>query len=234
MQFLPARSLASTGGAGAGPTACQAAVVQSLAQAHGCDFPYPHWLLTGLLPLDLAWALAGLPFAEPPGLDGLSRGPTSHLRVLMPDEVTAFAPCRAVAETFQSPAIVGLISRAIGCDLRDCGLRIGLEHDVDGYDCPPRTRQGEARFTLMVALDAHGQRHLGPDIYFDSGAWAAQAPWRPGCALAFAPSERSWHGFEPRMIRSVRTSLVIDYVAPAQFGGAALTVPYRALGRASG
>ena len=82
----------------------------------------------------------------------------------------------------------------------------------------------------VFELDTGGQRNLGPDIYFESGDWAAQAPWTPGCALAFAPSARSWHGFEPRMIREVRKSLIIDYAPPGRAAAHELAFPERPVG----
>ena len=234
MPILPSRAFATTHEAGAERLACQTALAASFGVARTSAFPYPHWLLADVLPLDLVWSLAALPFAPPPpALIGCARPPTGRVTFLTPGETEAFAACRLVAETFQSAAAVALIGRATGARLSDCRLRIALVQEVDGHQCPPRTRQDEARFTLMLALDAGGQRNLGPDIYFESGDWAAQAPWTPGCALAFAPSARSWHGFEPRMIREVRKSLVIDYVAPGRAPAAELAFPDRPVGWAA-
>jgi hypothetical protein len=231
MHVLPSRAFVTPDEAGAERLACQNALARSFAAARMSAFPYPHALLADLLPLDLVWSLADLPFAPPPPpLIGCTRPPTGRMAFITHRETEAFTPCRLVAETFQSAAAMALISRATGARLSDCRLRIALAQEVDGHQCPPRTRQDEARFTVMVALDAGGQRNLGPDIYFESGDWAAQAPWTPGCALAFAPSARSWHGFEPRMIREVRKSLIVDYVPTDQATAAELAFPDRPVG----
>ena len=43
---------------------------------------------------------------------------------------------------------------------------------------------------------------------------AALALIAPGAALAFVPSDNTWHGFAPREIKQVRKSLIINYVTP--------------------
>jgi len=226
MHTLQSRALAPAGEACPDRLACQTAFANSLGEATARDFPYPHWLLAGALPLDLAWSLASLPLGRLPSSVLGDPCPTTYdTRPITWRETQTFAACRVLAETFQCSATVSLVARSAGIDLRDCRLKITLAQAVDGYECPPRTRCGEARFTLMIALDADGQSNLGPDIYFESGDWASQAPWRAGDALAFAPCERSWHGFEPRMIRGVRTSLVVDYVPTLQAVTADLPFP---------
>jgi len=231
MQLRPTHAFTTQGEAGADRLACQATLAGSLGAARASAFPYPHWLLAEMLPRTLVWSLGALPFAPPPPpLIGCARPPTGRTAFVTPCEIEAYSACRLVAETFQSAAVVALIARATGARLSDCRLRIALTQEVDGHQCPPRTRQAEARFTVMLALDTGGQRNLGPDIYFESGDWAAQAPWTPGCALAFAPSARSWHGFEPRMIREVRKSLIIDYAPPGRAAAHELAFPERPVG----
>jgi len=232
MHLQPSSAFATADEASAERLACQAALARSLGVARTSAFPYPHWLLAEILPLDLVWSLAALPFAPPPtALLGCARPPTGRVTFFTPRETEAFAACRLVAETFQSAAAVASIGRATGTRLGDCRLRLALTQEVDGHQSPPHTRQHEARFTLTVALDAGGQRNLGPDVYFEGGDWAAQAPWTPGRALAFAPSARSWHGFEPRMIREVRKSLVVDYVPATRATAAELAFPDLPVGR---
>jgi hypothetical protein len=234
MRILPSRAFPTPDEASAERLACQTALAGSIGAARASAFPYPYWLLAEMLPRDLVWSLAGLPFAPPPpALIGCPRPPTGRVAFITPREIEAHSACRLVAETFQSAAVVALIARATGARLSDCRLRIALAQEVDGHQCPPCTRQDDARLTIMLALDAGGQRNLGPDIYFESGDWAAQAPWTPGRALAFAPSARSWHGFEPRMIREVRKSLLIDYAPPGRAAAAELAFPDRPVGWAA-
>jgi len=172
------------------------------------------------LPRELVWALAQLPLAHPTTpVFGCPRPAAQARQDLGHPELARFAACTSVAEGFGSDDVIAAIVRASGVNLRDCRPQISLLREVDGFDHPPQTRCGEAHFTLIVALDTGNQTGLGPDIYFETGDWASQHPWRAGDALAFAPSVRSWHGFEPRMIRAERTSLIVDY-APASTASA--------------
>lgn len=87
-----------------------------------------------------------------------------------------------------------------------------MVQEVDGWACEPRTGEGEARFRFVVGLSPMHQFDLGPDLYQGPQTWAMQLPWRPGSAFGFAPAADTWHGFEPRMIRHLRASLVVDYL----------------------
>ena len=190
----------------------QAAISSSFAGARHTALPFPYLALTDMLPPGLARALVQLPFAQPaePVLGRPRPIPQARGDIGM-REVDSFSACRTVVASFQAPDVIAAMTRASGADLRGCGAQITLVREVDGYTCAPRTGCAEARLTLMVALDTGNQIALGPDIYFETGDWACQIPWRPGCGVAFAPSPRSWHGFEPRMIRALRTSLIVDY-----------------------
>ncbi len=68
------------------------------------------------------------------------------------------------------------------------------------------------KFTLLYYLGPAGQPDLGTDVYRNAETWSHRAPFEPGGALAFVPSDRTWHGFEPRPIPVVRKSLIINYV----------------------
>lgn len=232
MHIRPSRAFASVEETSPACVACRTALARSFGAALGCDFPYPHWMLADALPPGLVWALAQLPLGQPSSpVLGCVRPNAQTRWPFSRRETEDFAACRTVAECFQASETLASITRATGMELRDCRPRITLVREVDGYDCAPRTRCGDARFTLMVALDAGGEGNLGPDIYFESGDWASQPPWRAGSGLAFAPSPRSWHGFEPRMIRGVRTSLIVDYVRGSQAPAEKFAFPDRSAGR---
>jgi hypothetical protein len=223
MQIRQSRAFASTEEVSPAGRACQAAISRSFSAASLAAFPYPHLALTEVLPSDVAWALARLPLAQPKAaVLGCPRPAAQAYHDLGALDLARFPACRTVVEGFGSEEVVAAIARVAGANLRDCQVQISLVREVDGYERPPVTRCGDARFTLMVALDTGHQGGLGPDIYFETGDWASQVPWRAGCGFAFVPSPRSWHGFEPRMIRRVRTSLVVDYVSAS----AALAAPH--------
>lgn len=190
-------------------------VVRSLAAAADARFPFRHLRLEKLLPAGAAAALGAVPCAPLSFVQALDGPPCAGRRArrLRLDGPDALPLCQTLARIFASPAVTALVRQRAGVEVGDCAIRLSLVQDVDGYACEPCTGEGEARFRIVVALPPSHQGDLGPDLYAGPETWAAQLPWRPGSAFAFAPAADTWHGFEPRLIRRLRASLVIDYVA---------------------
>jgi hypothetical protein len=192
-------------------------VARSLAAAVEAQLPFFHLRFKKLLPASITAALGGLPCPPPPQawggpVEACGPGARRRMHRLHPRVADAAPACRALARTFAAPSVTALVSRRAGVAVADCALRLSLVQEVDGYACEPRTAEGEARFRIIVALPPSHQPDLGPDLYSGPQTWAAQLRWPPGAALAFAPAADTWHGFEPRLIRRLRTTLVIDYV----------------------
>jgi len=192
-------------------------LVASLALAVRCDRPFPNWRLRELFPEPVARELADLPFA-PPHLDGVS-----GRRELHNDERSYFAGevldrypvTRQLAEAFQSPGVVGAFARATGAALDGTFLRIEYAADADGFWLEPHTDLGVKALTLLIQLPAEGQGDLGTDLYFGPDAWCERAAFEWNGALLFVPSDKTWHGFEPRAIPGVRRSVIVNYVTDA-------------------
>ena len=109
--------------------------------------------------------------------------------------------------------MVGTLATTCGTDLGGTYLRIEYAQDIEGFWLKPHTDIGVKRFTLLIYLsDEPGQDVLGTDIYADADTWVGRSPFAPNKAMIFVPSDRSWHGFEPRPIPGVRKSLIINYV----------------------
>jgi len=198
----------------AGRDACRASFAASLTRAERHETPYRHWLLSGVLPPDVAQAMDALPF-EPPPLDGVSGSREIHnntRRYLDRAAIEAYPVCRAVAEAFQDPRTVALVEQITGAQLGGCCLRIEYAQDTDGFWLQPHTDLGVKKFTLLYYLSPETSEDLGTDIYADAETWSHRAPFTPGAALAFVPSDNTWHGFEPRPIPVVRKSLIVNYV----------------------
>jgi hypothetical protein len=193
---------------------CASAFVASLSAAERRESPYRHWIAQDVLPLDVAARLAALPF-DPPELDGISGARELHnntRRYLDPAAIARFPVCAAVAESFQSETVTQAIEQITGATLSGTYLRIEYAQDTSGFWLKPHTDLGVKKFTLLYYLGPDQQPELGTDVYADGDTWAARIPFEPGAGMIFVPSDRTWHGFEPRMIGGVRKSLIINYV----------------------
>jgi hypothetical protein len=182
------------------------------------ETPFPHWFSESLFPGWLVDALSALPI-PPLELEGRSGRRELHnaARVHFDADAQARWPAaRAVALAFQAPPTVGVIETVCGADLEGRLLRIEYARDVEGFWLEPHTDIGVKRFTLVYSLsDGPHQDHLGTDLYADPQTRVGRSPFKRNAGLAFVPSDRSWHGFEPRPIPGVRKSLIINYVTEA-------------------
>ena len=190
-------------------------VIDSLGGAERDEQPYRHWVLSEIFPKEMVDALRTLPF-DPPSLDGVSGARELHnntRRYFDAENNARYGVCRALAEAFQSPAVVDAIARTTGAPIKDCYLRIEYAQDVDGFWLQPHTDLGVKKLTLLYYLgDGDSQSDLGTDIYGPDRAWAKRSTFATNTALVFVPSDRTWHGFEPRPIHGVRKSVIVNYV----------------------
>jgi hypothetical protein len=190
------------------------AVSSSLAEGVDVAAPFRHLRLERLAPPAVLAGLAGL--SGPPPLPCLGESTRSGCQLTLRKEGRGLL-YEALERAFSAAPVLDLAARC-GVEVTGCSLRFTLTHEVDGYACRPRTGQGEARLRIVAALPPTHQHDLGPDLYADPETWVAQPPWAPGSALAFAPAGDTWHGFEPRLIRQIRSCLIIDYVADERRG----------------
>ncbi len=207
--------------------ACRVSFAQSLRAATAEDVPYQHWLLRDVLPDPVAKAMDALPFTAPP-LDGVSGSREIHnntRRYVDQAAIAEYSACRSLADAFQDPATVAVIEDITGARLDGCCLRIEYAQDTEGFWLQPHTDLGVKKFTLLYYLGPAGQPDLGTDVYADAKTWSHRAPFEPGGALAFVPSDRTWHGFEPRPIPVVRKSLILNYVTEAWMAREQLAYP---------
>jgi len=194
--------------------ACRTTFAASLTAAVADDNPYRHWLLSDVLPQDVADGMDALPFPAP-ALNGVSGSREIHnntRRYVDAEAIAAHPVCRSLAEAFQDPRTVKVIEDVTGARLGGCCLRIEYAQDTDGFWLQPHTDLGVKKFTLLYYLSPEGEEDLGTDVYADADTWSHRAPFTPGAALAFVPSNNTWHGFEPRPIPVVRKSLILNYV----------------------
>jgi len=177
--------------------------------------PYRHWVLTACLPADTVDDILALPF-EAPSLDGISGKRELHnntRKYFDVDNRAQFPVCEALAQAFQSDKVTSEIEKTFGTNLEGTYLRIEFAQDIDGFWLEPHTDLGVKAFTMLVYLSKDpSHRDLGTDIYDGEKRHVGRSPFEPGGAMVFIPGDATYHGFEKRPIKGVRTSLIINYV----------------------
>lgn len=178
--------------------------------------PYRHYLLENVLAPELIKELRELPFEVPQGLEyklGRREEFNSSRQYLNQENIEKFECARRVADIFLSPEIIGEIEKQGGTALGDSLLRIEYTLDSTNFWLEPHTDIGVKNFTMIIYLsDEEGCENWGTDVYADANTHAGRAPANPGNAIIFFPSPNTWHGFEPRDIKGVRKTLIINYV----------------------
>jgi hypothetical protein len=188
---------------------------RSLHRRHALMWPYAHAFLERVFPESTLREMVDLPWAAT-DLDGVSGRRELHndqRRYFDADAVSSLSVAGEIAEAFQGWRMIRLLHDELGIDLSGTFLRIEHCQDVDGFWLEPHTDIGVKRLTLQCYLCDDGEhQELGSDIYADPATRVGRAPFGRNKAMLFIPNAYSWHGFERRMIRGVRKSLIINYV----------------------
>lgn len=187
----------------------------SVAVGDRSNEPYVHWVVRNCLPEDTIADVNALPFPAP-SLDGVSGKRELHnntRKYFDAENQRDYPVVKAVSEAFQDMRATSLIEQAFGTDLTGTYLRIEFAQDIDGFWLEPHTDLGVKSFTMLLYL-SEGEDHeeLGTDI-FDAGKNpVARSPFEPNLAFIFVPGDYTYHGFQKRLIKGVRKSLIINYV----------------------
>jgi hypothetical protein len=189
--------------------------LQSVDSGKRSEQPYRHWSLKGCFPSDSVKDIVGLPF-EAPSLNGVSGKRELHNNTrnyFDAENRELFPVCEAVAQAFQDERVTSHIEKAFGTDLEGTYLRIEFAQDIDGFWLEPHTDLGVKVFTMLLYLSKdENHQDLGTDIYDGEKRHFGRSPFAPNAAMVFIPGNNTYHGFEKRPIRGVRTSLIINYV----------------------
>ena len=189
--------------------------VKSVDSSKRSEQPYRHWILRGCFPTDSVDDVLALPF-EAPSLDGVSGKRELHNNTRKYFDVENrknFPVCEAIAKAFQDERVTSHIENVFGTDLEGTYLRIEFAQDIDGFWLQPHTDLGVKVFTMLVYLSKdESHTDLGTDIYNGEKRHVARSPFAPNAAMVFVPGSNTYHGFEKRPIKGVRTSLIINYV----------------------
>jgi hypothetical protein len=189
--------------------------VRSVDTAKRSDRPYTNWSLVHCFPDDVVDDILALPF-EPPSLDGVSGKRELHnntRKYFDAENRKLFPVCEAVADAFQDKSVTSHIEKVFGTNLKGSYLRIEFAQDIDGFWLEPHTDLGVKVFTMLLYL-SKGPSHadLGTDIYDVNKKQVGRSVFVSNAAMVFVPSNNTYHGFEKRPIKGVRTSLIINYV----------------------
>lgn len=190
-------------------------ILDCFAQAEKSDQPYPHFVVRDVVPEELVPALRDLPFPAPElgGVSGTREVHNKSRQYFDVDNCSKHEACNLLAEALQSSEVVNAVQTTFGTDLNDTYLRIEYAQDTDGFWLEPHTDIGVKSFTMLLYLsDEEGHDKLGTSIYADKDTHVGESPFAPNLAMIFVPSNDTWHGFEPRPIKGVRKSIIINYV----------------------
>jgi len=121
--------------------------------------------------------------------------------------------CEAVVQAFQDKRVTSHIEKTFVTDLKGTYLRIEFAQDIDGFWLEPHSDLGVKLFTMLLYLSKDpSHKDLGTDIYDADKKRVGRSPFAPNAAMIFVPADNTFHGFERRPIKGVRTSLIINYV----------------------
>ena len=185
----------------------------SIAKRQSHSDPYPWHLIDAVFPADVAHELTHLPFTAP-SLEGVSGRRELHndtRSYFDVEQMAKYPVMRAVAEALQSQRVVRAIAEAFDAPVDDTFLRLEYAQDIDGFWLEPHTDLGVKKFTCLIYL-TEGHEDLGTDIYRSKEEHFGRSPFTPNTAMIFVPSDKTWHGFEPRPIKGVRKSVILNYV----------------------
>jgi hypothetical protein len=188
----------------------------AFAQARCAMRPFRHWLLERMLPDALCRNIIALPIpaAEFQETYGKRDSHNDLRRFFSPEMQARYAPMKDIAQAFQNPEVTRSIETLCGISLAGSYLRIEYCQDKDGFWLEPHMDIKEKHITIQLYLNTgEDAANLGTDLYEDDKRHYGSAPSTINQGMIFLPKEpNSWHGFEKRPIRTVRRSLIINYV----------------------
>ncbi|RED14407.1 2OG-Fe(II) oxygenase [Pontivivens insulae] len=190
-------------------------IIASFRAGEQREAPYRHWLIDNVLPADVAAEVAELPYEAPAlEIEGGTREANNKTRKYFDaDSIAKYDVAADVATALQSPEMIAAVEDIFETDLTDTYLRIEYAQDTQGFWLQPHTDIGVKKFTFLLYLsEGEGHEKLGTDIYADADTHVGASPFARNAAMIFVPADNTWHGFEPREIKGVRKSLIVNYV----------------------
>ena len=190
-------------------------LIASFRAGRRSDTPYRHWIIERALPTDTIANIVELPFPAPDlgGLSGKREVHNATRRYFDAENMAKFPVCKSVNEALQDQRTTAAIEQSFGINLKGSYLRVEYAQDIDGFWLEPHTDLGVKLFTFLLYVSTDSaHKDLGTDIYDANKVHAGRSPFVSNAAMIFVPSNVTYHGFEPRPIKGVRKSVIINYV----------------------
>ena len=192
-----------------------ASLSKSFAEAKAGDKPYRHWNLAHCMPEEAVDQILDLPFPAPAlgGVSGKREIHNATRRYFDAENMERHPVCKAFCEAFQDSRVVDAVTKTFGAPIKGSYLRVEFAQDTNGFWLEPHTDLGVKTFTMLLYLSKDpSHADLGTDIYDTEKKHVGRSPFAPNGAMVFVPSNITYHGFEPREIKGIRKSVIINYV----------------------
>ena len=185
------------------------------------DWPYTHWLVDQPVTPEVLTEVVNTPIAKGQrAFDGTRAaddgggGVDAKLRrYVTKDNIDEFPAIEKLIDELLAPETVLQFERMLKRDLSDACLRVEVIADVDGFWLKPHKDIKEKLMSMLVYVNVWGESEdLGTDIYDEDLNIVKTIPYRNNIAYLFAPGDNTWHGLEKKKIKTVRRSILINYV----------------------
>lgn len=181
------------------------------------DWPFRHWKLRDVFPVELCTAILTLPIAPPilGRTDGTRGSYNSKRTFITPALQAKFPACAALADALQRAEVARMMAETCAIDVAGSFLRMEYMQDLDGSWLEPHRDIPEKLFSMVIYLfTGPDAKDWGTDIYDAEKRWVARSPGTFNSGVIFVPGPATWHGFDPRPIVGVRRLMEINYVRP--------------------
>ncbi len=177
--------------------------------------PYNHFIVKDIFTPSLVSDLVEIPAQEHDLAYALGTreefNPTRQY--VTPDTISQFEAARRISDIFLSPIVISALEKKGVISLKDSLLRIEYAIDKDKFWLTPHTDLGVKLFTFLIYLSEGEDAYAwGTDIYYDADNHHSTVPYESNTGLSFFPSNKTWHGFEPRPLKEIRKTLIVNYV----------------------
>jgi len=208
--------------------------ITAVTTAERADWPFRHWKLRDVFPVDLCTAVLVLPIAPPilGRTDGTRASYNKQRTFITPALQAKFPVWAALTDALQRPDVARTMAETCDIDVRGSYLRMEYMQDLDGSWLEPHRDIPEKLFSMVVYLfTGPDAKDWGTDIYDAEKRWVARSPGTFNSGVIFVPGPATWHGFNPRPIVGVRRLMEINYVRSDWRDREQLAAPERPLMR---